>query len=222
MRVFFALFAMPGGFACRVLVALVGASLTACQSSGGAVPTPVSLPAPPATVAVSALPGAPRVDAPAMEQALHGAVNDARQRERLAAVAWSDTLAALARAHSADMAARHYMSHISPDGDDPNARAARLGLRCRIPLDERRTRVGVLENLAQAWLYGSVNESTRGGRTVTTYDWLTPDALVAQTVQGWLDSPTHRVNLLDALVTREGLGVALRDDGAVYVTQVLC
>lgn len=208
----------PAPSAAPLLAALL---LAGCGSSRAPSP-PAASPTPAAAADVVDLPGAPRVDPAAMARALHAAVNEARRREGLGAVAWADTLAETAQVHSDDMAARDYINHVSPDGDDPNDRAGRLGLRCRIPLNERETRVGVLENLALMWLYGSVHERTRGGQTTTTYDWLTSDAIVERTVQGWLDSPTHRVNLLDTLVTREGLGVTLRPDGAVYVTQVLC
>jgi uncharacterized protein YkwD len=39
-------------------------------------------------------------------------------------------------------------------------------------------------------------------------------------VEGWLESPGHRENLLDAAVRETGVGIAVDDDGALYFTQL--
>ena len=39
-------------------------------------------------------------------------------------------------------------------------------------------------------------------------------------VQGWMNSPSHRANILDARLTRTGVGIARAADGTVYVTQI--
>lgn len=39
-------------------------------------------------------------------------------------------------------------------------------------------------------------------------------------VEGWMNSPGHRSNILNASFTHSGLGVALDKDGAYYGTQV--
>ena len=39
-------------------------------------------------------------------------------------------------------------------------------------------------------------------------------------VAGWMNSPGHRANILDARFTRTGIGVAQGPDGAVYITQI--
>jgi uncharacterized protein YkwD len=39
-------------------------------------------------------------------------------------------------------------------------------------------------------------------------------------VKGWMDSKTHRENLLDKNVTETGLGIARNDKGEIYYTQV--
>ncbi len=39
-------------------------------------------------------------------------------------------------------------------------------------------------------------------------------------VKGWMDSKTHRENLLDKGVTETGLGIARNDKGEIYYTQV--
>ena len=157
-----------------------------------------------------------------VEAGLHRAANRAREREGLAVLDADPALAAIARAHSADLARRGVVEHVTPDGGDPNTRAAAAGLTCRITVSATQTRVGFLENLARSDLYRRRETATRGGVTRTTTDWRTSEDLATETIDGWLASPTHRPNLLDALARREGIGVAIGADDGVYITQMLC
>jgi uncharacterized protein YkwD len=59
----------------------------------------------------------PDVDPAALELELENAVNDYRVRYRLEPLEHSDALAAVARDHSRDMAARGYFEHDSPEGE---------------------------------------------------------------------------------------------------------
>lgn len=43
---------------------------------------------------------------------------------------------------------------------------------------------------------------------------------VEKAVQGWMDSPGHRANILDPEATHTGVGLAEREDGGVVFTQV--
>ena len=164
----------------------------------------------------------PDVTVASVEAAVHERTNRAREDEGLGEVEMDAAVAAVARRHSADMAARQYVAHVGPDGRVPNARAAADGLECRVRVSATQTRVGFLENLYQGGLYSRRHESSSRAGTTVSYDWLTTEALAAQTVAGWLASPTHRVNLLHAGVDREGIGAAITPDGLVYVTQMLC
>lgn len=49
---------------------------------------------------------------------------------------------------------------------------------------------------------------------------LRADDPVADTVRGWMESPPHRQAILDAQVTRSGVGVAVADDGTIFFTQM--
>ncbi len=74
-----------------------------------------------------------------MERVAFEGVNEQRLQHGLAALVWDDRLAAIARAHSADMAARHYFNHVSPDGKHPADRVRDAGLQYR----------SVAENIAE-------------------------------------------------------------------------
>ena len=43
---------------------------------------------------------------------------------------------------------------------------------------------------------------------------------IGKTVQLWLDSPSHRDNLLDSNWQESAVGVAVAEDGSYYFTQV--
>jgi uncharacterized protein YkwD len=49
-----------------------------------------------------------------------------------------------------------------------------------------------------------------------------PEAVADWAIQGWLDSPAHRRNLLDPDWRQEGIGVARAENGRLYVTQNFC
>lgn len=129
---------------------------------------------------------------PALMAALHAAADRARAAAGLAATAWDDGLADAARAHAVELAARGVLDHA---GATPETRtlAHRLA-RAGVPY----TTVG--ENLA--FETGSVEP-------------------VTVVVQGWLASPPHRANLLDAGFDRVGFGSARDATGGRYVVQVL-
>ena len=158
---------------------------------------------------------------PDVERGVHAATNRARQREGAGALGLDRALSAVARRHSADMARRDFFDHHAPDGSDATARAARAGLTCRVQVG-RRTYSGYAENLAQVWTYSRWTTRRTSAGTQRTYEWRSLDGVVSETVDGWMRSPGHRRNLLLAHATREGIGVSIADDGAVYVTQMLC
>ena len=129
---------------------------------------------------------------PDLVAALHVAANVARAAHGARVTLWDDGLARAARQHAAELAARNVLDHL---GLDP----------------ERRT---VADRLARA-----------GSPYATHAENLAavPPSLdaVRATVDGWLESPGHRANLLRPEFDRVGFGTALGADGTVFVTQVL-
>jgi uncharacterized protein YkwD len=61
------------------------------------------------------------------EQAVLNMTNTAREGAGCAPLRIDSRLQAAARAHAVDMVDRHYFSHLSPDGEDPSARAEAAG-----------------------------------------------------------------------------------------------
>jgi uncharacterized protein YkwD len=118
--------------------------------------------------------------------------NQARRRNGVEPLAYDQALALAARQHAREMSQLNYFAHQSPNPENATVR-------------DRVKRAGsaalaVGENLA---LIG--NSAT----------------LAQDAVQGWLDSPGHRANLLNPDFTHVGHGLATSSDGSVYIVQVL-
>ena len=64
----------------------------------------------------------------ALEATLHTAINELRAEQGLVRLQRDAALDAVARAHSEDMAARHYLAHETPEGLTPPARMKRAGV----------------------------------------------------------------------------------------------
>jgi uncharacterized protein YkwD len=90
-------------------------------------PSPAEMPAP----APTPPPAAAAPAAPGPEGQVLALVNAERAAAGCAPVSADPGLAAVARAHSADMRDRHYFSHDNPEGLDPFERAAAAGLDAR-------------------------------------------------------------------------------------------
>ena len=87
-------------------------------------------------------------------------------------------------------------------GEGPTERAQRAGYVCRKDYGSYYLE-GVAENIYLSDLYLTAANQAR------------------QTVQSWMDSPGHRINLLDVRFDKEGIGVALVG-GQLYITQNFC
>ena len=122
---------------------------------------------------------------------VHARINAERTRRGLRALRWDDATAAIAAAHSRDMAARDYFAHEDPFGRTVGDRMSGLVAACR--------GWGTGENIS--WLGG-----WRG------------DGAPAWAVENWMASPGHRANILHRRYDLTGIGVALSGD-RIYLTQ---
>ncbi len=112
--------------------------------------------------------------------------NAERGRAGLPPLAVDPLLTTAAQAYCADMAARDFCAHTSPDGAQPWDRAAAAG--------SRRRPIG--ENIAC------------GQRSP------------AEVVDGWMNSPGHRANILEREFTHLGVGFTGGGRAGTYWTQL--
>lgn len=172
------------------------------------------------TVTITTLPikVKPVINTQRLERMIHDIVNQERNKAGLDSLALDDCITRVARMHSADMANQHYFSHINPLGEDQTARGARLGCYCHKVVGIYYY-IGLSENIFQNTLYDRY-WSTNG--IITRYEWNSEEEIAQSTVQGWMNSPLHRENILTARYDREGIGVVISDDDKVYITQDFC
>lgn len=161
--------------------------------------------------------GRPQVDKRELEKRIHELINEERSQRGLSKLSWDGELAEIARKHSRDMAKNNYFSHTNLEGEGPTERGEEEGYYCRKDFGSY-YKEGIGENIFQNWLYDSITY-TNGA---SSYDWSSMEEIAQSTVQGWMNSPGHRKNILEPDYDSEGIGVAISNDGKVYVTQDFC
>lgn len=125
-----------------------------------------------------------------VEKTAFNLINQKRADLGLKPLTWNNELASVARLHSRNMAEFDFFAHRGIDGKMVSDRADDLG-------------VGK---------WGSIGENIAFNR-----GFQDP---VAKAVELWLNSTSHRNNLLDANWKDSAIGVAITDDGSYYFTQV--
>ncbi|HZH26824.1 MAG TPA: CAP domain-containing protein [Azospirillaceae bacterium] len=133
-------------------------------------------------------PGPERAFAARVERDILRLTNEERRRHGLSDLAWDDMLADTARAHARDMLRRRYFAHGTPEGLSPHDRITGAN------------RSLVLASTAEN-LYGA-----EGPWREAVSD------LAVEAVQGWMDSPGHRANILKPDLSHLGVGMALDGD----------
>jgi len=157
------------------------------------------------------------LDPTALENQIHELTNKQREFHNLATLENDSKLANVARGHSTDMKNRNYFSHETPDGLNPTNRGERLDYSCTKFYGFYLT-YGIAENIAKYWTF--TNYFIRGN--YLSYNWHTEASLANEIVEGWMNSPGHRKNILATDFEKLGVGVSIGDDGAVYATQNFC
>jgi uncharacterized protein YkwD len=157
----------------------------------------------------------PEINILEFEAEIHSLINIERQIHGLSILEYDNDLAEIARAHSQDMATRNYFSHDNLEGQGPTERAKAAGYDTFKDLGTYFTD-GISENIFQNNLYIKATHYKDG---TTIYDWSTQSEIAISTVEGWMNSPGHRKNILTSTFDKEGIGVAITSDYKVYITQ---
>ncbi|HEV3245063.1 MAG TPA: CAP domain-containing protein [Candidatus Paceibacterota bacterium] len=116
--------------------------------------------------------------------------NQERAQNGLAPLTQNQTLVSIAQSHAADMLANNYFEHNDLTGCSPSCR---------------------LTNAGYAWQAMGENIYEMSG-----YD-LDAAGTADQIVQGWMNSPEHRANILDVSYIETGVGIAAQGS-TVYAT----
>lgn len=130
------------------------------------------------------------VSTSSVERIAFDILNQKRSENGLRPLAWSDELETLARQHSQDMAENKYFSHRGLDNSMVSDRADKSGLR----------------------KWRSIGENIAFNR-----GYKDP---IEVAVKLWMESTSHRHNLLDGNWKESAIGIAIAADGSYYFTQV--
>ena len=170
----------------------------------------------------SPLSSKPVINIPVLEHKIHDLINVQRTQNNLNPLSFDPQLNQISRAHSQDMANRHYFEHDTPEGLTFFDRYKQAGYVCEKRTNISQNSYSIMEggeNIFQNNLYNSY-ETMNG--IIVSYDWNDMDALASSTVQGWMQSTGHRENILTAIFDSEGIGVAVSSDDKVYITEDFC
>lgn len=158
-----------------------------------------------------------QVNATAIEDLVVNFTNQIRNETGIGALEQHSMLQSIAYNHSRDMSERGFYDHVNPDGLDPTARGEVIDYVCTKGFEEEQ-REGLGENIHKTYVHDYEYLQFANGKF---YVWLSDEEIAFRLVQDWYDSPAHRVNLLDPVYDRIGVGVYL-DWNDVYATQNFC
>ena len=125
-----------------------------------------------------------------VERSTFQLMNTEREAKGLGPLKWNATLADVARLHSQNMADNNFFSHRGLDGFMVDDRAA---------------------------IFGVTNWQAIGENIAFIKGYTRPEVTA---VEKWMNSASHRRNMLSEQWTDSAIGVAVQPDGTYYFTQV--
>lgn len=128
-----------------------------------------------------------------LEQAIHDKTNEHRTSHGYSSLKYDTHLSSIARSHSREMAIQGFFSHESPDGITTMDRYQQA-------------------NFDSRWSGENIAKQSFASTTEV-------EMAAADVVEGWMNSPGHRENILTDGFEVEGIGLYQASDGAVFVTQ---
>jgi uncharacterized protein YkwD len=159
-----------------------------------------------------------RLEQETLEMLIHQRINGVRAEHSLSKLHFDADLQEIARYHSSDMVQNDYFAHTSPSGETMSDRYDRFNYDCRASTGSDTYATGG-ENIAYIPYQTSVSDDGE-----TEY-YATMGELADAFVEGWMESPGHRENILRSYWDDEGIGVTITERGGttyVYATQNFC
>lgn len=143
------------------------------------------------------------VDVDRIEDLIHQKMNDRRRENGLEPLERNQTLDAIARYKSWDMAQRDYFAHTGPNGTQHIIVRDRYAARC----DQTGQNLYKKEFLGRDNIQKYLSEE---------------NGMAIDAVNNLLNSTGHRQNALSPHYDSQGIGVFVDENGTVFVTQELC
>lgn len=163
----------------------------------------------------------PELSAHELSVLISNEVNRVRMQHGLDSLDHNWDLAVLATNHSLDMAEHRFFSHTNHNGELPRDRALRAKFNCARHNSSTNSR-SIGENLFLGHSYSQYRRIYEPTRVSFEYNWKDQSEFAREVVQGWMDSPPHRANLLSDRYVVQGIGIRIVNGFEIYVTQNLC
>jgi uncharacterized protein YkwD len=142
-----------------------------------------------------------------LERRTFDLVNVERTSRGLAPLVWNEEISEVGRMHSKDMADNDFFSHTGSDGSNSSYRLIRDNVYYWNQTGENIAKIsGVYSRVRNA--FGEVIE----------INYKSFEDIAQDTVDGWMDSPDHRANILRTEFNEAGMGIKASDD-IYYLTQ---
>ena len=162
------------------------------------------------------------------EHKIHDLIIAQRLNLGLTAIDWNEQLAFIARGHSKDMGLNNYFSHNDTEGRNFAYRYNKSGFQCNITIgikgNVHEIAMGAenifLTNIKQRDWFNEY--PVTGRREYVRSDYYTQNELATFIVDGWMNSPSHREDILKPFWASEGIGVFVTDNYSVYATENFC
>lgn len=164
----------------------------------------------------------PVIIIPILEYKIHNLINQQRDQNGLKPLVFDVKLNLIARSHSDDMAKRGYFEHNTPEGLSYLDRYHQSGYSCENQYDTTSTSYMINEGGENIYQNNLYNSKRWTNNYLTYVDWNDMDKIANSTVDGWMHSSGHRLNILTSYYDGEGIGVAISSDDKVYITEDFC
>jgi uncharacterized protein YkwD len=144
-----------------------------------------------------------------LETAIFKYTNEERNKAGIVELKLDSDLSAVARAHSENMVKMDFFSHTNLKGEDPTARAIRMGYNVHKELGGGWYSDGIAENIGKMPIVETINIFYP-----INYALVDADEIAKKQVDSWMNSVGHRANILNSQYSVIGVGVAY--DGRLY------
>ena len=154
-------------------------------------------------------PGGSPLNKSEIERLIIAYTNEERKKAGLGSFIHDSMISTIARNHSKNMAQTGQYSH-QINGKDPTARALAAGYDCRAYRSDGSYTYGLSENIDQLQRVKKRTKVSQGPWQASKYG--NEQEMAGEHVQRWMDSPSHRRNILRLESKRIGVGVSVTID----------
>ncbi len=163
----------------------------------------------------------PDFSAKQLVREIHRRANEVRRQRGLVSLELDSRIETIAQAHSRDMGERGYFDHINLAGRNVTQRARAADYVC-VPDLQNPVPVGMGENLYAGFRYSSYRLRYYPEEIVAEFEWRDEPAFAREAILAWLESDSHRRNLLHPDYRLHGIGVYVTRSMEIFVTHNFC